>query len=182
MLLHRQAQRIPCGPNSPHAAAKEFLQLCTAGLLANRRSHVQPIPYLEKWVLAREGTKFTRICRDSSYTNLYGSRTLAIWAKKDNLPKDPKRILREESRMALKRKSFGQQQTDTKLLCNSCGFNKTLFDRHKQDSHTCLVCNEPKEDRNHMFNCKGLSAVNNQEKHFTDLTKVLDDHDTSTTL
>jgi len=77
--------------------AKEFLHMCTAGLLANRRSHVQPTLYLEKWALARDSTKFTSICRDLLYTNIYKSRTLAYWAEKDNIPKDPKRILWEES-------------------------------------------------------------------------------------
>ena len=85
--------------------AKSFLQTCTSGDLATRRSHVQPTLYLEKWVLSRDGTKFTSICRESLYTNLYGSRTLAYWAKKDNLPTDPKLILWKESRLAMKRLS-----------------------------------------------------------------------------
>ena len=88
--------------------AKAFLQTCTAGPPATRRSYVQPTLYLEKWALAREGTKFTSIYRESLYTNLYGSRTLAYWVEKDNLPTDPKLILWKESRLAMKRLSRGQ--------------------------------------------------------------------------
>ena len=57
--------------------AKDFLYTCTEGSTANRRSHIQPTLHLEKWTLARDGTKFINICKDSLYTNLYGSCTLA---------------------------------------------------------------------------------------------------------
>ena len=85
--------------------AKKFLFSCTEGLIADLRPHIQPTFHLEKWALSRDGTKFTSICRDSLYTNLYGSRTLAYWAEKDDTPKDPKRILWEESRLAMNRLS-----------------------------------------------------------------------------
>ena len=88
--------------------AKDFLHTCTAGSLANRRSHIQPMLHLEKWALTRDGTKFTSICRDSLYTNLYRSRTLAYWAKKDDITRDSKQILWEESRMAMRRTSRAQ--------------------------------------------------------------------------
>ena len=132
-----------------------------SGPPATRRTYVQPTLYLEKWALARDGTKFTSICRKSLYTNLYGSCTLAYWAEKDDLPTDPKLILWKESRLAMKRLSHGQRRVDTKLLCNSCGFEKTLFNRKEQDTHTYPVCNEPQEDRNHMFTCKDPPAVEN---------------------
>ena len=45
------------------------------------------------------------------------------------------------------------------MLYNSCGFEKTKFDRKEQDTHTYPVCNEPNEDRNHMFTCKVPTAV-----------------------
>ena len=51
--------------------AKRFLFECTEGR-TNRRSHVQPTLYLEKWSLAQDGTKFTSVCRNSLYNNLYG--------------------------------------------------------------------------------------------------------------
>ena len=141
--------------------AKAFLRTCTSGDLTTKKSHVQPTLYLKKWMLSRDGTKFTSICRESLYTNLYGSRTLAYWAKKDNLPTDPKLILWKDSRLAMKRLSRGQRRVNTKLLCNPCGFEKTLFNRQEQDTHTCPVCNEPNEDRNHMLTCKTPSAVAN---------------------
>ena len=62
--------------------AKSFLRTCTSGDGATRKSHVQPTLYLEKWVLSRDGTKFTSIGRESLYTNLCGSCTLAYWAKR----------------------------------------------------------------------------------------------------
>jgi len=73
--------------------AKDFLFSCTEGSRAELRTHIQPTLHLEQWALAYDNTKFTSICRDSLYTNLYGSRTLAYWAEKDNTPKDPKTIL-----------------------------------------------------------------------------------------
>ena len=82
--------------------AKDFLFTCTEGSHLDRRDYTQPILHLEKWGLSRDGTKFTSVCRDSLYTNLYGSGTLAFWAKKDHTPKDPKRILWEESLSAYK--------------------------------------------------------------------------------
>ena len=64
----------------------------------------------------------------------------------------------------MKRVSIAQQRIDIKLLCNQYGFAKTIFDRKQQDTHSYLVCSGPKEDRNHMFNCKGPTAVSNREK------------------
>ena len=126
--------------------AKDFLWSCTEGNRDELRQHVQPILHLEKWALARDGTKFTCICRDSLYTNLYGSRTLVYWAKKDDTPKDPKRILWEESLLAMKTLSRAQRRIDTKLLCNKCGFENTKYNRRKQDSHSCPACSAPHED------------------------------------
>lgn len=37
--------------------AKDFLHTCTEGSVANRKSHTQPILHIEKWALARDGTK-----------------------------------------------------------------------------------------------------------------------------
>ena len=74
-------------------AAKGFLHKYTVESLADQKTHVQPILHLEKWVLARDGTKFVSIYRELLYINLYGSRTLAYWAKRDKTPKDPKHIL-----------------------------------------------------------------------------------------
>ena len=87
------------------AMAKEFLFSCTEDRIANRKHHRQPTLHLEKWALAMNGIKFTSICIDLLYINLYGSRTLAYWNKKDNTPNDPKRILWEESRLAMKQLS-----------------------------------------------------------------------------
>ena len=68
------------------------------------------------------------------------------------------------------------------MLCSSCGFKKTKFDRREQDTHVCPVCQEPREDRNHMFTCKAPTAVTNREKNFISLTKLLMDLDTALTL
>ena len=138
--------------------------------------------HLEKWALGRDSTKFTSIYRESLYMNLYGSRTLAYWAKKDHIPTDPKRILGEESRLAMKRTSRAQRRIDIKILCNSCGFEKIKFDRREQDTHLCPVCQEPREDRNHLFTCKAPTVVTNREKNFISLTKLLKDLDTAPTL
>ena len=127
-----------------------------------------------KWALAKDGTKFTSICRDSLYANLYGSRTLAYWAEKDNIPKDPKRILWEESRLAMKRMSRSQRQIDTKLLCNQCEFEKTKFDRRHPDL-SCPVYSGPKENRNHMFTCQGSTAVSNRKKQLPGFKKMLEE-------
>ena len=107
------------------AMAKNFLHTCTAGSSDNRKAYVQPLLHLKKWALARDGTKFANIYRDSLYTNLYGSCTLACWAEKDDISKDPKRILWEESQLAMKRVTKAQRRIGTKLLCNQCGFAKT---------------------------------------------------------
>ena len=117
----------------------------------------------QKWALARDGTKFTSVCRDLLYTNLYGSCTLAYWARKDDIPTDSKQILWEESQLPMKRTSRSQRQIDTKTLSNQCGFAQTNFDRKLQDTHTGPVCNAPKEDWNNMFTCKGPTAVKNRE-------------------
>ena len=162
--------------------AKGFLRTCTSGLRTTRKSHVQPTLYLEKWVLSRDGSKFTSICRESLYTNLYGSRTLAYWAEKDNLPTDPKLILWKESRLAMKRLSRGQRRIDSKLLCNSCGFENTLFNRREQNTHTCPVCNGPNEDRDHMLTCQAPSAIANRKKNFDSLEKEMKDLETSPTI
>ena len=159
--------------------AKAFLHTCTASSPTNRKIHIQPISHLKKWTLAQDGTKFTSICRDSLYTNLYGSRTLAYWAKKDNISKDSRRILWEEYQLAMKRTSRAQQQINAKLLSNQCEFAKTIFDRKQQDTHTCPVCNELKEDRTHMFIYKGPTAVTNREKKLTRFKKVLDNLETA---
>lgn len=79
----------------------------------------------------------------------------------------------------MKRMSRARRRIDTKLLYNQFGFEKTKFDRRHQDTHTCPVYNEPKEDRNHMFTCKASTVVKNREKNFTGFTKVLEDLDTS---
>ena len=59
---------------------------------------------------------------------------------------------------------------------------KILFNRKEQDTHTCPVCNEPQEDRNHMFTYKGPSAVENRKKKLDILAKDLKDLDTSPAL
>ena len=56
---------------------------------------------------------------------------------------------------------------------------KTLFNRQEQDTHTCPVCNEPNEDRNHMLACKAPSAVENRKKNLNSLAKELKDLNTS---
>ena len=80
-----------------NGAAKVFLRQCTSGSQRDRRVHIQPILHLEKWALAHDGTKITSICRDAMYNNLYGPRTVDYWADKDDIPKDEKRIVWEES-------------------------------------------------------------------------------------
>ena len=129
--------------------------------------------HLEKWALAQVGTKFTSIYRNTLYNNLYGSRTLAYLANKNDTPKDPNRILWEESLQAMKRVSQAHREIDTKLLSNGCGFAKTIFDRRQQDTHTCPVCEAPREDRNHMFTCQGPSAIKNREKNLKELKQEL---------
>ena len=118
--------------------------------------------------MTRDGTKFTSICSDSLYTNLYDSHTLAYWVEKVDTPKDPKRVLWDESRLALKRLSRSQQRIDIKLLCNHCGFEKTKYNQRHKKTHTCPVCSEPQENRNHMITCQAPSAVKNKEKGLKD--------------
>ena len=161
---------------------KNFLFTCTQGHQDARRQHVQPILHQQKWALARNGTKFTSICRDSLYTNLYGSRTLAYWAEKDHTPKDPKRILWEESLSAYKRVSRSQRRIDTKLLCNCCGFENRKFNRREQDSHPCPACSAPHEDRNYMIACQAPKAVINKEKGLKSLKKLMEDLNTAPAL
>ena len=116
------------------------------------------------------------------YTNLYDSRTLAYWADKDNTLKDPKRILWEKSRLALKKLFRAQRRIDTKLLCNHCGFKNTKFNRREQDTHSCPACSEPHEDWNHMFACQTPSVVMNKEKGLQSLTKMMEELDTAPAL
>ena len=96
---------------------------------SQKKSSHSANPSSKKWTLGRDSIKFTSICSNSLDTNLYGSHTLAYWAEKDDTPKDPKRILWEESRLAMKRLSRAQRRIDTKLLCNHCGFKKNKFKR-----------------------------------------------------
>ena len=152
-------------------AAKWYLRECMARSLAKRKSHVQPILQLGKWALARDGTKFTSIYKESLYTNLYGSHTIAYWAKRDNIPKDLKCILWEESLQAMKQILRAQRQLDKKILSNQCGLAKTIFDRKQQNIHTCPVCKAPKEDRNHLFTCQDPAAKKNFEKFLKELEK-----------
>ena len=161
--------------------AKRFLFECTEGR-TNRRSHVQPTLYLEKWSLAQDGTKFTSVCRNSLYNNLYGHQTLAYWAEKDDTPKDPKRILWEESRLAMKKLSRAQRRIDTKMLCNHCGFENTKYNRKEQGTHNYPVCSGAHEDRNHVFSCPAPSAVKNREKGLKSLETMLDEYDTAPAL
>ena len=79
----------------------------------------------------------------------------------------------------MKRLLQGQRRINNKLLCNSCGFKKTLFDRQKQDSHTCPVYNEPNENKSYMITCKAPLAVENRKKNLDSLTKELKELDTS---
>ena len=146
-------------------AAKAFLRQCTSGPRRDRRVHIQPILQLGKRALAHNGNKLTSICRDALYNNLYGPRTLDYWADKDDIPKDATRILWEELLQAMKRVSRAHRRIDTKLPSNNCGFVKTIFDRQQQDTHNCPVCNEPREDRNHMFTCQAPSAIANREQN-----------------
>ena len=78
----------------------------------------------------------------------------------------------------MKRLLRGQQQVDTKLLFDSCGFEKTLFNRQEQDTHTCPIYNKPNEDRNHMLTCKAPSAVKNRNKNLDSFANELKDLDT----
>ena len=82
----------------------------------------------------------------------------------------------------MKRLSRAQQRIDTKLLYNHCGFKKTKFNRKEQNTHTCPVCSEPQEDRNHMFAYQAPSAVRNKEKRLKGLTKLMDELDTAPAL
>ena len=84
------------------ASAKSFLHKCTTGPVANRKVYTQPTLHLETRPLSIDGSKLTSITSNSLYISLYGGRTLEYWAKKDNLPRDPTRILWEESRLARK--------------------------------------------------------------------------------
>ena len=79
----------------------------------------------------------------------------------------------------MKRNSQAHQRIDTKLLSNQCGFAKTIFNRRQQNTHTCQVCSTSKEDRNHMFTCKGSAAINNCEKNLKEFKKELEDLETA---
>ena len=147
-----------------NGAAKAFLHQCTTGSLVDRKAHSQPMLHLETWALPQDGTNFTRICRDTLYTNLYRSRTLAYWADKDDTPKDPKRIMWEESLQAMKRISRAHRRIDTKLLSNGYGFAKTIFDRRQQDTHTCPICDARKDRK----------QKKNREKSLKELQKELE--------
>lgn len=103
--------------------------------------------------------KLTSLFCDHLYTALYGPRTLAFWAEKDNTLVDPARILWEESRSARKRISQEQQRIDIKLLCNQCGLAKILFQYKHQDSHQYPVYLAPMEDMNHLYTCPDVNAT-----------------------
>ena len=74
-------------------AANFFLHMFMVGLLANQKAYIQPLLHLKNLALARDSMKFTSICRDTLYIDLYRSCTLAYWGEKDDKPKDPKRIV-----------------------------------------------------------------------------------------
>ena len=163
--------------------AKDFLLLCTEGHRDELRHHIQQANSLpKKWALSRDGTKFTCICRDSLYTNLYGSCTLAYWAEKDDIPKDLKCILWEESLSASKRLSRAKWRIDTKLLCNHCGFGNTKYNKRDKNSHSCPACSASHKDRNHMFACQAPEAVINMEKGLQSLIKLIEELNTTPVL
>ena len=60
-----------------------------------------------------------------------------------------------------------------------CKFAKTIFDRKQQDTHTYPVCQEPREDRNHMFTCQAPSAIANCEKNLKELKQELEELETA---
>ena len=82
----------------------------------------------------------------------------------------------------MKRVTRAQRRIDTNLLCNQCGFAKTIFDRRQEETHTCPVCSGPKEDRNHIFTCKGSTAVSNREKQLPGFKKMLEELRTASIL
>ena len=113
------------------------------------------------------------------YISLYGGCTLEYWAKKDNFPTDPTRILWEESRLARKKITRAQRRLDTKLLCNQCGLAQTLFNRRYQDIHNCPVCDALGEDRYHLFTCPDKGANKVFKKGIDELAKIMEKKETA---
>ena len=125
------------------------------------------------------GSKLTSISHNSLYTSLYGSRTLAIWAKKDNISTNPTRILWEESRLARKRMTQAQQQIDTKLLCNQCSFDKTLFQHKHQDTHSCPVFSTLMEVCDHLYTCPGIDATKVFKREIDEIKNIFEEKETA---
>ena len=72
-------------------AAKQFLLDCTNAVVPKEYSTVTLMH--EKWSVSLNGKKLSLITRDKLYIGLYGPRTLAYWARKDDIPEEPKEIL-----------------------------------------------------------------------------------------
>ena len=129
--------------------------------------------------LTLDDSKLTSITRNGLYISLYGGCTLEYWAKKDNLPIDPTRILWEESRLARKKTTRAQHRIDTKILCNQCGLAQTLFNRRHQDTHNCPVCDVPGEDWDHLFTCPDEGANKVFKKGIDELVQIMEEQETA---
>ena len=75
--------------------------------------------------------------------------------------------------------SQGLCRHNTKLLSNQCGLAKTLFQRKYQDTHSCLVCSAPFEDRDHLYTCPDAGANKAFKKGKHELERILDEKGTA---
>ena len=86
-------------------AAKAFLHQCTSGSPRDRRAHNQPMLHLENGLLLWTVRNLLVSTEMPCITTCMAPALLEYCAEKDNTPKDPTRILWEESLQAMKRVS-----------------------------------------------------------------------------
>ena len=157
--------------------AKSYMRDCIH--LHPTKKHKPQQLLFEKWALEIHGVKQSSVTRDALYVTLFGTRTLELWHKRDNLPLDPKEICWEESRLAIRRLPFGLRRWRGKFLTNCSGFALTLQTWQYQESSACPLCNLPEENRDHLLQCPDPRATEQFRKSIAPIPALLKKLETS---
>ena len=82
----------------------------------------------------------------------------------------------------MRKEPKGKRRVDIKLLCNECGLNKILYHRQQQDDHWCPLCDEDREDRNHLLTHPHFEATKFALKRIAELEEKMKKFQTNSKL
>ena len=157
---------------------KKFLTRC----IIKRREYKSVRLWYEKWAIYLNGTKQSKICKKTMYSELRKQKTFDYWKTHHAFPIiNPGSISWEPNRMATKQLPIGLQRYYIKFLTGHIGTRHMLKHRREISNSRCLNCSECKNEKApHVLRCKNKKASENHiNKIKVDLKQELEARKTS---